>query len=114
MQFHFFQFLHRIDDPNAEGVVEEVEELVRRLRRSPETIHTLESTHYAIVRALLDGGHTSTLLQLLSDPMTYGLFPDHLTCNLLMHTFLERQEYTGASVEASRQHVLNKFSFKEA
>ena len=87
--------MNRIDDPSAEGVVEEVEELVRRLRRSPETINTLESTHYAVVHTLLDGGHTPALMQLLTQPMTYGLFPDYLTCNLLMHTFLQRKEYTG-------------------
>ncbi|KAK8399356.1 hypothetical protein O3P69_003459 [Scylla paramamosain] len=94
-------FMNRIDDPNAEGVAEEVEELVRHLRRSPETANTLESTHYAVVRALLDGGHTSVLMQLLTQPMMYGLFPDHLTCNLLMHTFLQRKEYTAAARVAS-------------
>lgn len=85
-----------------EGLVEELEELVRRLRRSPETVHTLESTHYAVLRILLDGGHTSTLLQFLTDPMTYGVFPDNLTCNLLMHTFLDRKEYTGVLDKALR------------
>lgn len=90
--------MNRIDDPSAEGLTEEVEELVRRLRRSPETVNTLESTHYAIVRTLVDGGHTSVLLQLLTQPMTYGLFPDHLTCNLLMHTFLQRKEFTGVLI----------------
>ncbi|XP_050723142.1 uncharacterized protein LOC127001934 [Eriocheir sinensis] len=94
-------FLNRIDDPKVDGLAEEVEELMHRLRRSPETIHTLESTHYAVVRALLDGGHTPTLLQLLTDPMAYGLFPDHITCNLVMHTFLSRQEYTAAARVAS-------------
>lgn len=103
--YPFSQFLNRIDDPKVEGLAEEVEELMHRLRRSPETIHTLESTHYAVVRALLDGGHTSTLLQLLTDPMAYGLFPDHLTCNLVMHTFLSRREYTGVLVEASKMIV---------
>ncbi|MPC48254.1 28S ribosomal protein S27, mitochondrial [Portunus trituberculatus] len=93
--------MNRIDDPDAEGVAEEVEELVCRLRCSPETVNTLESTHYAVVRTLLDGGHTSVLMQLLTQPMTYGIFPDHLTCNLLMHTFLQCKDYTAAARVAS-------------
>ena len=93
--------MNRIDDPDADGVAEEVEELMCRLRRSPETVNTLESTHYAVVRTLLDGGHTSVLMQLLTQPMTYGIFPDHLTCNLMMDTFLQRKEYTGMSVSIS-------------
>ncbi|KAG0722652.1 28S ribosomal protein S27, mitochondrial [Chionoecetes opilio] len=87
-------FVNRIDNPRADGVVEELEELIHRLRRSPETVDTLESTHCAVLRVLLDGGYTDTLTRLLAQPMSYGLFPDHPTCNLLMHTFLERKEYT--------------------
>jgi hypothetical protein len=46
---------------------EHMEELLFKLRRTPHTLHTLESTHHAAVRAMLDYGETENLVKMLDD-----------------------------------------------
>ncbi|XP_045619890.2 small ribosomal subunit protein mS27 [Procambarus clarkii] len=94
-------FVNKIESSNAEEFVEEIEDLVHRLRRSPETVRMLPSTPHAVLRVLLEAGCTQTLLKMLSDPLNYGIFPDHYTSNLLMDTFLEQKNYTAAARVAS-------------
>ncbi|XP_076050727.1 uncharacterized protein LOC143031130 [Oratosquilla oratoria] len=90
-------FLNSLTPKDAHNLADDVELCLHRLRRSPDTIHTLASTAHATVRALLVGDNTDMLLRLLSDPLRYGLFPDHYTCNLMMDAFVKQKNYTAAA-----------------
>ena len=46
---------------------EHMEELMFKLRRTPHTLHTLDSTHHAAVRAMLDFGSAENLVKMLDD-----------------------------------------------
>lgn len=90
-----FQFMNAVDESKTVDFVSDIEEIVHRLRRSRESVHTLPSTHHAVLRYLLKKGATDTILKIISDPLNYGIFPDHYTSNLLMDSFLEQGNYTG-------------------
>ncbi|XP_068234741.1 uncharacterized protein [Palaemon carinicauda] len=94
-------FVNSLKPTNAKSINQDLEEIVQRLRRSPETIHTLPSTSHAVLRMLLDARRTKLILKLLSNPLTFGIFPDHYMSNLLMDTFIEEKNYTAAAHVAS-------------
>lgn len=80
---------------HAVHLIDELEEVTRILRRSPETINTLPSTTHAIVRILIEVKKYDLILRMLSEPMTYGIFLDFYTANLLMNTLLNENNYMG-------------------
>ncbi|KAK8729833.1 hypothetical protein OTU49_008348 [Cherax quadricarinatus] len=102
-------FVNKIEKANVEEFAEELEDIIHRLRRSPETIRMLPSTPHAVLRILLEGGCTQTLLKMLSDPLNYGIFPDYYTSNLLMDIFLEQKNYTAAARVASLNMLQEDF-----
>jgi len=71
-------------------VLDEIEELIYRLRKSPATADTLPSTSHAIIRAFLESERTEDLLRILDDRMNYGVFVDFHIANVLMDEFLKR------------------------
>lgn len=75
--------------------MDEVVDIIHRLRRSPETVRTLPSTNHAVLRLLLDTDSTHVLLKLLSDPLNYGVFPDHYVANMLMDSYIKKEDFTG-------------------
>lgn len=75
--------------------MDETVDLVHRLRRSRETKRTLPSTNHAVLRLLQDIDNTHVLLKLLSDPLNYGVFPDHYVANLLMDSYIKKKDFTG-------------------
>ncbi|KAK3869229.1 hypothetical protein Pcinc_025458 [Petrolisthes cinctipes] len=93
--------MNAVDGSKAIDLVSDVEEIVHRLRRSRESVFTLPSTHHAVLRYLQLKSATDTILKIISDPLNYGIFPDHYTSNLLMDTFLEQENYTAAARVAS-------------
>ncbi|XP_076761465.1 uncharacterized protein LOC143429666 [Xylocopa sonorina] len=77
--------------------VEELLNLLESLRQSAETTNTLDSTHHAVVRYLLDHGCTSELMDVLHNRLKYGIFPDHVCYNLLMDTYIKKMDYASAA-----------------
>jgi len=84
---------------------EQMEELLHKLRRTPHTIFSPESTNHAAVRALLkaeehpEGGEqVQHLVKMLDDRMNYGLFLDDYTTILALDYMLEH----GRLVEGAR------------
>jgi len=92
---------------------EHMEELLFKLRRTPHTLHTLESTHHAAVRAMLDYGETENLVKMLDDRMNYGVFLDEYSAVLTLDKLLESGDYHGAARCAS-QLMLQEEDFKLA
>jgi small subunit ribosomal protein S27 len=100
---------------NVENSVqaEHMEELLFKLRRTPHTLHTLESTHHAAVRAMLDYGAAENLVKMLDDRMNYGLFLDEYSAVLTLDKLLESRDYQGAARCAS-QLMMQEEDFKLA
>ncbi|XP_053986243.1 28S ribosomal protein S27, mitochondrial-like [Hylaeus volcanicus] len=77
--------------------IEELLTLVHNLRLTAETSNTLESTHHAVIRYLLDVDCTEDLINVLHDRLNYGIFPDYLCYNILMDTYIKRKDYATAA-----------------
>ena len=77
----------------GEADLEQLEELLFKLRRTPHTVNTTPSTGYAAVRALIGKGageeHLQHLVRMLEDPTNYGLFMDQYTALLLLDKLVE-------------------------
>ncbi|KAG7159084.1 putative Mitochondrial 28S ribosomal protein S27-containing protein [Homarus americanus] len=78
-------FVNKIEKSEAVGFEDEIEDLIHRLRRSPETVRTLPSTPHAVLRVLCGSSginsHAPGRFWLLVDPGTdigFLLFLRHL------------------------------------
>ncbi|KAJ9592010.1 hypothetical protein L9F63_001449 [Diploptera punctata] len=81
---------------NSESYIDELEDIIHKLRLSPNTTDTLPSTPHSFIRLLLAVGKHDELLRVLDDRLNYGIFPDDYCNALLMDTFLKEKNYTGA------------------
>ncbi|KAK7067030.1 hypothetical protein SK128_023255, partial [Halocaridina rubra] len=102
-------FVNSLEGDYARDFTQDLDELMNRLRRSPETIRTLPSTPYAALRILLDTRRTKLLLKFLTNPLEYGVFPNYHIANLMMDTYLEDKNYTAAARVASVQMLQEDF-----
>ncbi|KAK0090458.1 hypothetical protein PV325_000122 [Microctonus aethiopoides] len=91
-------FINTVKDPEF---VDEVMSTVHQLRLSAETGKTLESTHHAFIRYLLDIKNENLLLEVLHDRLNYGIFPDHYSYNLLMDRFIKEKNFASAAKVAT-------------
>ncbi|XP_042870694.1 uncharacterized protein LOC122252332 [Penaeus japonicus] len=105
-------FVNCISTKNGETLVDETVDLVHRLRRSRETKRTLPSTNHAVLRLLQDIDNTHVLLKLLSDPLNYGVFPDHYVANLLMDSYIKKKDFTAAARVSSVKMLQEDFGPK--
>jgi len=92
IQLIFFKFVNKVTE---EENLEELEELIYRLRKSPSAADTLPSTGHAVIRTLCQLDKTDMLFRILNDRMNYGIFLDFYTANLLMDKFLVNGYYRG-------------------
>ncbi|XP_017790386.1 PREDICTED: uncharacterized protein LOC108572638 [Habropoda laboriosa] len=81
--------------------VEELMILLQNLRRSAEAANILDSTHHAVIRYLLDNDCMDELMNVLYNRLNFGIFPDHLSYNILMDTYLKRKDYASAAKVAA-------------
>lgn len=79
--------------------MDELEELVHRLRKSPATADTLPSTSYALIRAFMKAGKYDELMRILNDRWNYGVFLDHHVANILMDEFLKQGNHRGNTIK---------------
>jgi len=104
--------VNNLTPQNTMSLIEEVEQLMRRLRRSPETLHTLPSTPHAVIRALFETGQVEELLKMLSNPLTYGIFLENFTANLLLDNFIVNKNYVAGAMVASLLMLQEDFGSK--
>ncbi|XP_038213232.1 28S ribosomal protein S27, mitochondrial [Zerene cesonia] len=91
-------FANAVKDPLY---LDELKDLLHKLRLSAETGNTLESTHHATVRNYLEFGNINELVEILKDPLNYGIFLDFYAANLLMDKLITSQNYELAANVAS-------------
>ncbi|CAG4940583.1 unnamed protein product [Colias eurytheme] len=91
-------FANAVKDPSY---LDELKDLLHKLRLTADTGNTLESTHHATVRNYLDFGNIQELIEILKDPLNYGIFLDCFAANLLLDKLITSQNYELASNVAS-------------
>jgi len=78
---------------DTETDLEQMEELLFKLHRSPHTLHTPDLTHHACVRAMARPNQgeeaLSHLCRILEDRINYGIFLDTYTSLLVLDRMLE-------------------------
>ncbi|CAL4208146.1 unnamed protein product, partial [Meganyctiphanes norvegica] len=104
--------VNNLTPQNTVSLLEEVEQMVRRLRRSPETLHTLPSTQHAVIRALFDTAQNQELLKMLCNPLTYGIFLENFTANILLDNFIVNKDYVSGAMVASFLMLQEDFGSK--
>ncbi|CAK1551744.1 unnamed protein product [Leptosia nina] len=91
-------FANAVKDPMY---LEELKDLLHKLRLSAETGKTLESTHHATVRNYMEFGNIQDLVDILKDPINYGIFLDFYAANLLLNKLIKSASYEMAANVAS-------------
>lgn len=87
-------FVNAVDD---DSTFDEVDDVVHKLRLSPEAINILPSTHHALIRLYLKCNKTKDLIRILDDRLNYGIFPDDYCTLLLMDTFIKEGNFKDAA-----------------
>lgn len=89
--------------------IDEMLDLVHKLRLSADTGNTLNSTSHAVIRAMLKFGNKNELLDVLNDRINYGIFLDFYTANILMDTFWKEKDFTSGARIASQLMLQEDF-----
>nr|CAG4647882.1 EOG090X05Q1 [Moina brachiata] len=89
--------------------LEDLEDITRKFRRCPNTVHSLPSTGHAVIRTFLEHKNTETLMRMLDDRLNYGLFLDSYLSNLLMDSFLKEENYRDAAKVAIQLMLQEEF-----
>ncbi|XP_022694399.1 uncharacterized protein LOC111263524 [Varroa jacobsoni] len=97
-----------VNSVEGEVVMQEVINLLNRLRRSKHTVHTLPSTACATVRYMLSVGQDAKLIEMLEDRFAYGLFPDVPTMNLLLDHFLMKKGKEREAAKVATEMMLQE------
>lgn len=85
-----------------DSYVDELLDLVHKLRLTADTRNTLNSTSHAVVRYLTQCNESNRLLEALDDRLNYGIFLDHYTANILMDIYWKNKDYTSGARVASQ------------
>lgn len=84
---------------NNNSRLEELADMVHKLRMTAETANALDSTSHAVVRHHLDFGNDDIgqLIHILDDRLSYGVFLDTYTANLTLDRLLKLKQYRRAA-----------------
>lgn len=93
-----------------DGHIDELLDLIHKLRLSADTGNTLPSTEHAVIRCLSECGQYEKLLQVLDDRLNYGIFLDNYTACLLLDTFWKKNDFTSGAKVASQLMLQEDFS----
>lgn len=95
---------------NEPVYLEELKDLLHKLRLSAETGSTLDSTHHATVRNYIEFDHTEELIDMLQDPLNFGVFLDDFTANILLDELIVSEKYELAAKVAATVMLQEDFS----
>ncbi|XP_072384840.1 uncharacterized protein [Diabrotica undecimpunctata] len=82
--------------------VDELLDIVHKLRLTAETCNMLSSTNHAVLRTLLQYSSMETLVNVLDDRLNYGIFLDYYTANILMDICWKKNDFTSGARIASQ------------
>jgi small subunit ribosomal protein S27 len=84
----------------SESELEQLEELMHKFRRTPQTVLLMPSTPYATIRVFLEADKTDTLMRMVDDRFNYGIFPDDASLAMMLDHFLTRENWRDAAKTA--------------
>ena len=100
-------FANAIKDPSH---LEELKDLLHKLRTAAETGNMLESTRQATVRNFLEFGDVKELVEILKDPLNFGVFLDDYTANILLDKLITLSNFELAARVASLIMLQEEFN----
>lgn len=81
--------------------IDEVSDLIHKLRLTNEATSVLDSTGHAIIRTFLRHNQVEPLINILDNRLSYGVFLDYFTGNLLMDKLIVNKEFKLAAKVSS-------------
>ncbi|XP_075972841.1 uncharacterized protein LOC142974411 [Anticarsia gemmatalis] len=90
--------------------LEELKDLLYKLRLSAETGNMLESTRHATVRNYIEFGEIEELVGILKDPLNFGVFLDDYSANILLDKLITSSNYELAANVASTIMLQEEFN----
>lgn len=100
-------FAHAVKETDH---LDELKDLLHKLRLSAETGSMLESTHHATIRNFIKFGYIQELVDLLKDPLNFGVFLDNYTANILLNLLLKSEKYELAAKVSSLVMLQEEFT----
>lgn len=100
-------FANAIKDPLH---LEELKDLLHKLRLSAETGNILESTSHATVRNFINFGYIDELVGILKEPLNYGVFLDDFSANILLNELLKEEKFELAANVAALVMLQEEFT----
>lgn len=95
---------------NEPVYLEELKDLLHKLRLSAQTGSTLESTNHATVKKFIEFDQIEELVHMLQNPLDFGLFLDDFTANILLDKLIVSEKYELAAIVASTIMLQEDFS----
>ncbi len=83
-------YANKITDGNH---IEEVADLMHKLRLTSETGNALESTGHAIIRNYLEHNQIEPLINVLNHRLDFGVFLDYFSANLVLDKLIEEKKF---------------------
>lgn len=94
-------------------LLDELSDLVHKMRFTADTQHTLPSTSHAVIRHHVDFGgekEFANLIYVLDDRLSYGVFLDSFSANLCLDKMIRDQNYRMAAKVATFLMLQEDFS----
>lgn len=95
---------------HGESYQNELEDVIFKLRSNPETALMSERTIHAVVKFYIEADKKKDLLHILSNRLSYGIFLDDYTANILMDAFLKEKDAMSAAKVAVLVMLQEDFS----
>lgn len=90
--------------------LDEIQDVIHKLRLSPEATSLLQSTQHALIRMMMSFGSMDELIRVLDDRLNYGIFMDNYVCILLLNKSLKDKNFRDAARIATIQMLQEDFS----
>ncbi|CAG5126269.1 unnamed protein product [Candidula unifasciata] len=98
--------LNKMDDEE----IDLFEDILARFNVCPSIYPRNDCTNHAIIRGFLGIHNGSRLVTLLGNRLTYGLFPNYYSLNLLMDHFIKQGDYHNAAKVSYHSMIQEDFS----
>ncbi|KRZ39729.1 28S ribosomal protein S27, mitochondrial, partial [Trichinella pseudospiralis] len=90
--------------------LDELKSCIYKIRHTKLSASVLPSTHHALVRSFLHLGCEDMFMEMIDDPINYGLFPDAFSANIAMNYFIIQDKFSFAAKIAC--HMMKQEEFR--
>lgn len=100
-------FVNKVNDIE---LIDEITDLLYKLRQTEETSNVLDSTGHALIRVMVENDLIEPLIQILDNRLGYGIFLDDFSCNLILDNLLKSNKHLEAARIATIQMLQEDFT----